>query len=175
MDQEETSDQTMTIDGPVEADLETSKKKRSGVFGIIAIFSSLILIPVALFGSFSETTETDAAVSNNITIRVVLSTKQFLTVTSGNVCDGVGDYKNIKKTTLNIKQGSWNTKSSIGKGNLNDQGSCVYEITLAPPSTFDGGTLKISIDFPFGSLPEDSYEVGDSVPYAITTISVPLD
>ena len=171
MDQEETSDQTMTIDGPVEADLDTSKKKRSGIFGIIAIFSSLILIPVALFGSFSETTETDAAVSSNITIRVVLTTKQFLTVTSGNVCDGVGDYN----TTLNIKQGSWNTKASIGKGNLNDQGSCVYEITLAPPSSFDGGTLKISIDFPFGSLPEDSYEVGDSVPYAIPTISVPLD
>lgn len=175
MEQEVTSDQTMTTNDLVGTEEESPKKKRSGVFGIIAILSSLILIPVALFGSFSETTETDATVSNNVIIRVVLTTKAFLTVTSGNVCDGAGDYKNIKNSTLNIKQGSWNTKASIGKGILNDQGSCVYEITLAPPSTFDGGTLKISIDFPFGSLPEDSYEIGNSVPYAITTISVPLD
>lgn len=175
MELEVTSDQTMTTEVVSEGEIETPVKKRSGIFGIIAIASSLILIPVALFGSFSETTETDAAVNNNVIIRVVLSTDQFLTVTSGNVCDGVGTFKNIKNTTLNIKQGSWNTKTSIGKGNLNDQGSCVYEITLAPPSTFSGGTLRISIDFPFGSLPEDTYDVGKSVPYGITTISVPLD
>lgn len=175
MEQEESSDQTMTTTNFSEGEFETPEKKRSGIFGIIAIFSSLILIPVALFGSFSETTETDAAVSNNVVIRVVLTTDQFLTTTSGNVCDGVGDFKNIKNSTLNIKQGSWNTKASIGKGILNDQGSCVYEITLAPPSTFTGGTLRISIDFPFGSLPEDSYFVGTKVPYGITTISVPLD
>jgi hypothetical protein len=175
MEQEGTSDQTMTTAEISEVEFEASEKKRSGIFGIIAIFSSLILIPVALFGSFSETTETDAVVNNNVIIRVVLTTDQFLTVTSGNVCDGVGDFKNIKNSTLNIKQGTWNTKASIGKGILNDQGACVYEITLSPPSTFKGGTLRISIDFPFGSLPEDTYPVGNSVPYAITTISVPLD
>jgi hypothetical protein len=96
-------------------------------------------------------------------------------VTSGNVCDGVGEFKNIKNSTLSINQGSWSTKASIGKGILNDQGSCVYEITLAPPSTFKGGLIKIGIDFPFGSLPPASYDFGDEIPYEIRTITIPLD
>jgi hypothetical protein len=78
MEQEGTSDQTMTTAEISEVEFEASEKKRSGIFGIIAIFSSLILIPVALFGSFSETTETDAVVNNNVIIRVVLTTDQFL-------------------------------------------------------------------------------------------------
>lgn len=172
---DESSDQTMTTE-PMIVETETAtKKKRSGIFGIIAIFSSLILIPLSLFYTFSGNSKTIAAVSSNLKIKVVLTTDQFLTSGSGNVCNGVGDFKNIKSSTLTIKQGSWNTKVGIGSGILNDQGSCVYEITVAPPSNFKGGSIKIGIDFPFGSLPEDSYPVGSEAPYDITTISVPLD
>lgn len=172
---DEGSDQTMTTE-PVLTDRESAPKKmRSGIFGIIAIFSSLILIPLSLFYTFTDNSKTTAAVSTNLKIKVVLTTDQFLTSGSGNVCNGVGDFKNIKNSTLTIKQGTWNTKVGIGSGVLNDQGSCVYEITLAPPSNFKGGSIKIGIDFPFGSLPEDTYPVGSEAPYNITTISVPLD
>lgn len=172
---DEGSDQTMTTEPVLNGEELPAKKKRSGIFGIIAILSSLILIPLSLMYSFSGSSKTVAAVSSNLKIKVVLTTEQFLTSGAGNVCNGVGDFKNIKSSTLNIKQGSWNTKVGIGSGILNDQGSCVYEITVAPPSNFKGGSIKISIDFPFGSLPEDIYPVGSETPYNITTISVPLD
>ena len=172
---DEGSDQTMTTEPMIAEEETVAKKKRSGIFGIIAIFSSLILIPLSLFYTFSGSSKTASVVSTNLKIKVVLTTEQFLTSGSGNVCNGVGDFKNIKSSTLTITQGSWNTKVGIGSGILNDQGSCVYELTVAPPSNFKGGFIKIGIDFPFGSLPVDSYPVGSEAPYDITTISVPLD
>jgi len=173
MDSIQESDHTMTSDEQVSE--ETVAKKRSGVFGIVAIFSSILIILVSLTFTFADQSKTTSAVDGNINIRIALSAKSFLTAGTANVCAGVADFPKINQSVVTVSQGAWVENLPIGTGILNDQGQCTYSIKILPPSTFDGGKIKVAIKFPFGSFPGESFDLGTATPYATVLLNIPFD
>lgn len=142
------------------------KRPRSGVFGIIATFSGIALILLSLFSPFSGSPEIQIEADTNIPIILTIKSPQFATATSGNVCDGVGRIQGIKDSQLTITKGSWSESVRIGSGTLNDQGDCIYNFRIAPPSTFTGGDIKLSAQFPFGKSAIYTVNVGTEAPWA---------
>ena len=173
MDSIQESDHTMTNDGQVAE--EAVIKKRSGVFGIVAIFSSILIILVSLTFTFSDQSKTASAVDGNINIRIALSAKAFLTSSATNVCAGVADFPKINQSVVTVSQGAWVENLPIGAGILNDQGQCAYTLKILPPSTFNGGNIKVAIKFPFGSFPGKIFNLGTSTPYATVLLDIPFD
>ena len=173
MDSVQESDHTMTSDGQ-DID-EKPVKKRSGVFGIIAIFSSILIVAVSLTFNFADQSKTSSAVDGNINIRIALKAQAFLTSGQTNVCAGVADFPKISQAIVTVSQGAWVEKLPLGQGILNDQGQCAYELKILPPSTFDGGNIKIGIKFTFAIFPERAFSLGTSVPYATVNLDIPFD
>jgi hypothetical protein len=173
MDSIQESDHTMTSDG--QASEETVTKKRSGVFGIVAIFSSILIILVSLTFTFADQSKTSSAVDGNINIRIALKAQAFLTAGTTNVCAGVADFPKISQSVVTVSQGSWVENLPIGTGILNDQGQCSYSLKILPLSTFDGGNIKVAIKFPFGDFPGRIFDLGTSVPYATVNLEIPFD
>jgi hypothetical protein len=173
MDSVQESDHTMT-NGEQDTE-EKVAKKRSGVFGIVAIFSSLLIVLVSLTFTFSDQSKTSSAVDSNINIRIALKAQAFLTAGVTNVCAGVSEFPKINQSVVTVSQGAWVEKLPIGPGILNDQGQCTYSLKILPPSTFDGGNIKVAIKFPFGDFPARAFNLGTSTPYASVSLDIPFD
>jgi hypothetical protein len=173
MDSIQESDHTMTSEEQVTE--EKVPKKRSGVFGIVAIFSSLLIVLVSLTFSFTDQNKTNSAVDGNINIRIALKAQAFLTSGQSNVCAGVPDFPKLNQSVVTVSQDSWVKSLPLGSGILNDQGQCTYILKILPPSTFDGGNIKIAIKFSFAIFPARAFSLGESVPYASVSLDIPLD
>ena len=173
MDSVQESDHTMTNDG--QDTEEKPVKKRSGVFGIIAIFSSLLIILVSLTSNFAEQSKTSSAVDGNINIRIALKAQAFLTAGQTNVCAGVPDFPKISQAIVTVSQGAWVEQLPLGPGILNDQGQCAYSLQILPLSTFEGGNIKIGIKFSFAIFPARAFSLGTSVPYKTVNLDIPFD
>ncbi len=173
MDSIQESDHTMTSDG--QASEETVAKKRSGVFGIVAIFSSLIIIAGSLTFNFVDQTKTSSNVGGDINIRITLSAQAFRTSASATPCAGVPDFPKISQSVVTVSQGAWVEEFPIGKGILNNLGQCAYVLKILPPSTFNGGSIKVAIKFPFGDFPGRSFNLGSSAPYATVNLDIPFE
>jgi hypothetical protein len=172
------SDQTLTTsevtDGTL-VDGEESKKSRSGIFGLIAIASSFILILVSLLGNFSGTSAFEKDTDTRLHVVMNLSSNEFLTSSAANVCDGVGTIKGISTSTIKVAQGAWVQTLKVGSGSLNSQGKCIYKYDLYPPSDFKGGNIQLSATFPFGISPIFTVNVGTTAPWAPAAMTIPLD
>jgi hypothetical protein len=173
MDSIQESDHTMT--GGEQVTEEKVPRKRSGVFGIVAIFSSLLIILVSLTFTFTDQTKTSSAVDGNINIRIALKAQAFLTSGQSNVCAGVPDFPKLNQSVVTVSQGSWVESLPLGPGILNDQGQCTYTLKILPPSTFDGGGIKIAIKFSFAIFPARAFNLGASAPYASVSLEIPFD
>lgn len=174
------SDQTMTTpEDVVSAKTPTSEdsqpKVRSGVFGIIAIFSSVILLVLAFINPFHTNGQYHLDSSTDITINLNLSSEEFLVVSKTNVCDGIGGVKGIKTSTAFAVAPNLDARAQIGSGQLNDEGECEYTIKIATPDNFKGGTVNFSFKFPFGKSREFPISVGNKAPYTAAIITIPLD
>jgi len=172
------SDQTLTtseVTSGESAEVEESKKSRSGIFGLIAIASSFILILISLFGNFSDTSQFEKDTDNHLHVTLALSSKEFLTSSAANVCDGVGTIKGISTSTIKVAQGDWVKNLKVGSGNLNSQGQCIYKYDLIPPSGFKGGGIQLSATFPFGESPIFNVNVGSAAPWVPAVMTIPLD
>jgi hypothetical protein len=172
------SDQTLTtseVTDGVLVDGEESKESRSGIFGLIAIASSFILILVSLFGNFSDNSQFEKDSDNHLHVTLALSSNEFLTSSAANVCDGVGTIKGISTSTIKIAQGAWVQTLKVGSGSLNSQGQCIYTYDVIPPSNFKGGNIQLSATFPFGVSPIFNVNVGNTSPWAPAAMTIPLD
>jgi hypothetical protein len=176
------SDQTLTTPGSITTEQlptnlpgdEEEKKAKSGLFGIVALLSGLVLLLVALFNSFGDSGQFHLDSNTDLTINLKMSSQQFLVVSEKNVCDGIGDYPGIRTSQAIIKSGSIDKKVQIGSGQLNDQGQCEYFITVPTPDNFKGGTVNFSFVFPFGKSDVFPINVGDSAPYKKAVVEIPL-
>ena len=166
-------DQTMTMDENVKGD--TPVKQRSGIFGLVAISCSLLVIIVSLFSSFFGNSELKQDVDYKIHITLVLSSKTFLSSNSEAVCDGQGDLKGINTSVVKISSSSLNESLKIGSGTLNNQGACIYNLSFLPPSNFGGGYITIMAVFPFGSSSDFKFNLGTEAPWDPARVSIPLD
>jgi hypothetical protein len=173
MDSIQESDHTMTSGEQVTE--EKVPRKRSGVFGLVAIFSSLLIILVSLAFSFSDQNKTSSAVDGNINIRIALKAQAFLTSGQRNVCAGVPDFPKLNQSVVTVSQGSWAEVIPLGNGILNDQGQCTYILKILPPSTFVGGNIKIAIKFSFAVFPARTFNLGESAPFASVSLDIPFD
>jgi hypothetical protein len=173
MDSDQEFDHTMTSGEQVPE--EKVPKKRSGVFGIVAIFSSLLIVVVSLTFSFTDQTKTSSTVDGNINIRIALKAQAFLTSGQSNVCAGVPDFPKLNQSVVTVSQGSWVKALPLGTGILNDQGQCTYTLKILPPSTFEGGDIKIAIKFSFAIFPARAFNLGASAPYASVDLEIPFD
>ena len=173
MDSDQEFDHTMTSGEQFTE--EKVPKKRSGVFGIVAIFSSLLIVVVSLTFSFTDQTKTSSTVDGNINIRIALKAQAFLTSGQSNVCAGVPDFPKLNQSVVTVSQGSWVKALPLGTGILNDQGQCTYTLKILPPSTFEGGDIKIAIKFSFAIFPARAFNLGASAPYASVDLEIPFD
>lgn len=170
MDSIQESDHTMTNDGQVSE--ETVAKKRSGVFGIIAILSSLLIVLVSLTFTVTNSTTTDSAIDPYVKVRITIVSDSFSSQGKTDVCAGTTDLPGISKSQVSISQGSWQSTVAIGKGLLDNQGDCIYSVSVLPISTFSGGNVNLSVKFPFGTSPITIFDVGDSAPYEVATVQL---
>jgi hypothetical protein len=173
MDLAQESDHTMTSGEPTIK--KEVPKKRSGVFGIVAIFSGLLIIFVSLTFTFTDQSKTSTAIDGNINIQIALKANAFLTSGQSNVCAGVPDFPKLNQSVVTVSQGSWVEALPLGPGILNDQGQCTYALKILPPSTFEGGDIKIAIKFSFGIFPARTFNLGASAPYASVKLDIPFD
>lgn len=160
---------------PAEVKEESKPKVRSGVFGLVAIFSSIVLLIVAFINPFNSNGEFYIDSNTDITIKLNLTSADFLIVSSKNVCDGSGANSGIKTSTAFATAKNLNESAPIGTGQLNDQGKCEYEIKIPTSDDFKGGTVDFSFKFPFGKSRVFSINVGDRAPYSDALIEIPLD
>jgi hypothetical protein len=168
MDAAQESDHTMTSAG--EAVAEKTVKSRSGIFGIVAILSSVVIVLVSLTFTVTDSTTTDSAVDPYIKVRVILESDSFSKQGTLDVCSGTKELPNINKSQVFISQGSWQSKVAIGKGLLDNQGDCIYNVSVLPLSTFSGGDVNFSVVFPFGTSPVTTFDVGNSAPYEVALV-----
>jgi hypothetical protein len=164
------SDQTMTSADEVSG--EKAAKARSGIFGIIAILSSVVIALVSLTFTVTDSSTTESAIDPYLRVRVTLVSDSFTTQQTGNVCDGTKDLPDIDAAEVLISQGSWKSKISIGRGLLDNQGDCIYTVSLLPISTFSGGKVMLSVSFPFGTSPVTTFDVGNSTPYQVAQVRI---
>ena len=172
------SDQTLTtgeVTDGVLVDGEESKKSRSGIFGLVAIFCSAILIVLSLFANFHGNANLAQDTDSKIRVELTLTAHQFLTGNSANSCNGSGDLKGINTSSLIVKKSAWSQKVTIGSGTLNNKGQCIYNISVYPPSNFTGGVIELTAVFPFGSSSTLKHNVGESAPWKPAVMSIPLD
>lgn len=153
----------------------TQPKIRSGVFGLVTITAALVLGLVTLFGPFSSSGEFHVDESTDLTIKLSLSSDEFLIISSKNVCDGIGSIPGIKTGTAIVESKLLNIRVPIGSGQLNDKGECEYTITVPTSDEFKGGSVNFSFKFPFGKSLIFSENVGPSAPYKNANISISLD
>ena len=170
MDSVQESDHTMTSEG--QASEEKAAKTRSGVFGIIAILSSLLIVLVSLTFTVTDSTTTDSAIDPYVKVRVTLASDSFITQGTTDVCAGTEELPDLDKAEVLISQGSWKSKVPIGEGLLDSQGDCIYTVSVLPISTFSGGKVVLSVVFPFGTSPATTFDIGDSAPYEVAAVRV---
>lgn len=154
---------------------EAKPKVRSGIFGLISIFSALILVAIAYVNPFSADGQFHLDSSTDITVNLKLTSQEFLVISDKNVCDGVGPFPGIKTSTLFVKSSSLNESQNVGSGKLNDQGACEYTITVPTTESFKGGNVDFSLKFPFGKSRVFTINVGTSAPYKPAEIEIPFD
>lgn len=174
------SDQTMTtskdgIDSESKAEIEKKPKVRSGVFGIITIFSSLILLVVVFFNPFYADGQYNLDVTTDITVNLKLSSKEFLVITNKNNCDGLGSVPGLKNSNIYAQSESIDKSAKLGNGQLNDEGECEYTVTIPTSDSFKGGNVDFSLIFPFAKSRVFTIDVGTQAPYKKVSISIPLD
>ncbi len=174
------SDQTMTTsDDAIKStevkEIEKKPKVRSGVFGIITIFSSLILLFVVFFNPFHENGQYNLDVTTDITVNLKLSSNEFLVISNKNNCDGLGSVPGLKSSTIYAKSSSIDKSAQLGNGQLNDEGECEYTITIPTSDSFKGGDVDFSLVFPFAKSRIFTIDVGTEAPYKKVNISIPLD
>jgi hypothetical protein len=173
MDSVQESDHTMT-NGEQDTEEKVSKN-RSGVFGIVAIFSSVIITLVSLTFSVSDSTKTESAASPYVKARVTLVSDSFRSQGTSAACAGTTSLPNLNKAAVLIGQGSWLSEVPLGPGLLDDQGNCIYSISVLPLSTFTGGNVNLSVRFTFGTSAVKIFNVGDSTPYKIATLQLSFE
>lgn len=156
-------------------EVDKESKLRSGVFGIVAIVSSLVLLVISFINPFHTNGQFHLDADTDITIKLKLSSAEFLVISNKNVCDGVGAVSGIKSSTAYASAPSLSAKTAIGTGQLNDQGECEYVIKIATSDNFNGGKVNFSFKFPFGKSREFPIDIGDKAPYKVALISIPLD
>jgi hypothetical protein len=134
-----------------------------------------LIVVVSLTFSFTDQTKTSSTVDGNINIRIALKAQAFLTSGQSNVCAGVPDFPKLNQSVVTVSQGSWVKALPLGTGILNDQGQCTYTLKILPPSTFEGGDIKIAIKFSFAIFPARAFNLGASAPYASVDLEIPFD
>lgn len=186
MRKKKNSDQTMTTsevgiksaeveDIKETAEVEEMPKVRSGVFGIITIFSSLVLLFVIVFNPFHKNGQYNLDVTTDITVNLKLSSNEFLVISNRNICDGIGSVPGLKSSTIYAKSGSIDQSAQLGSGQLNDEGECEYTITIPTSDSFKGGDVDFNLIFPFAKSRIFTINVGREAPYKKVYINIPLD
>lgn len=173
------SDQTLTTDDSAQESLlggtGTIPKVRSGIFGIISLVSAVLLIGLSVFGGFGSNGQIHLDASTDITINLKLTSEEFLVISKSNVCDGIGSFPGIKTSKAIITSPTFEDQVAIGSGQLNNEGSCEYTITVPTPEKFKGGSVDFLFKFPFGESRVFTIDVGDSVPYKNAIVEIPFD
>lgn len=171
-----TSEDPSTLNTEAEQVIETSQPKvRSGVFGIVAIFSAFVLILIAFVNPFHTNGQYLLDTNTDITIRLNLESEDFLVISNKNVCDGTGRISGIKTSTAFASAKNLNASKPLGSGQLNDEGKCEYIIKIPTSDEFKGGNVDFSFKFPFGKSRVFSINIGDKAPYVDALIDIPLD
>ncbi len=150
------------------------KKVRSGVFGIIAIFSALIVLLTSFLGSSREVGTYKFSENRRLIVLLTISSSSFLETTDPNVCSGLGALSGIKGSTLFIKSASWNEQLTIPKGTLNSQGDCEYTLKTDVGATFSDDSVSVTVEFPFGTSPAKSYSIPELPPFGNITVEIAL-
>jgi len=174
------SDQTMTnsedaLKAKGKSEVEKKPKVRSGVFGIITIISSVILLIVVIFNPFHSDGEYNLDVTTDVTVSLKLSSDEFLVISNKNNCDGIGSVPGLKNSTIYAKSDSIDKSAKLGSGQLNDEGECEYIITIPTSDSFKGGDVDFNLVFPFAKSRVFTIDVGTQAPYKKVNISIPLD
>lgn len=171
----ENEDPQRVVEASVEHQVEKEPRVRSGVFGIVAILSSVTLLIVAIFSPTSDNSKITLVSDRAINVALTLISDEFIESGLFSPCGGVGSIKGISTSMLTVASGSWKKTVKIGVGTLNDNGDCIYVFKIMPPESFSGGEIKISARFPFGFSPVYKLNVGDEAPWSVARFSLPLD
>lgn len=155
-------------------DESPTQKVRSGVFGIIALFSSIVILLVAFFGTSNEVGTYKFSENRRLIVLLNISSSSFLKTTSPDVCSGIGPLKGLKGSTIYIKSSSWNQTLTIPKGALNSQGDCEYTIETEVGPNFSGSSINVVVEFPFGSSPAKSYAIPELPPFGSINVEIAL-
>ena len=155
------------------------KKNRKGTLAIVgsaAIVFGLISIAYSLFSSFDTSAVINPVSDKNIHVDVTIVASQFSSGSNSSVCSGSGQLAGISNSTLQLSQSSdgASLKAKLGTGTLTQSGSCLYSVVLTPSSSFAGGTVSGSVEFPFGSSPATSFDLGTQLPYNHFPITINL-
>lgn len=167
MDSVDDCDQTMTEE-------IAPKKVRSGVFGIIAMFSSLIILLTSFLGTSRDAGTYKFSENRRLVVLLSVSSSSFLETTDPNVCSGIGKLRGITGSTLYIKSSSWNESLIIPKGTLNSQGDCEYTLKTDVGSNFSDSSVNVTVEFPFGTSPAKSYPLPELPPFGNITVEIAL-
>lgn len=168
MDEKTESDQTLTTEEfspEIEEDSEAPKRQRSGVFGLIAIGSSIVILLTSLFADFSGTTTVTREASDKVTIGVTLKSQEFRNTSSTSICSGTSSVPNIDTAVLRIQSTGWNEEVKLGKGEKDSSGNCLYRMKFIPPTTFKGGNITFTATFQVGNTSPVTINVGTEKPY----------
>jgi hypothetical protein len=159
--------------------LSEKKKTRKGTLAIVgsaAIVFGLISIVYSLFSSFDTSAVINPVSDKNVHVDVTIVASQFSSGANSSVCSGSGQLAGISNSTLQIRQssGGASLNAKLGVGTLTQSGSCLYLVVLTPSSSFAGGTVTGSVEFPFGSSPATSFDLGSQLPYNHFPITINL-
>ncbi len=165
-----------------ELDLEIAEKKKKSrkgaatIVGVISIIFGLVTIIFSIFSPFETSAVINPVSDSKIHVDVTVVSSQFSSATSSAACAGTGQLAGISTSTLTVAQKSsaLSLTAVLGKGSLTQSGSCLYSIALTPPPGFSGGKVSGSIEFPFGTAPSTTFDLGSQLPYAHFPITINL-
>ena len=154
---------------------ESTKEKISlAPVATLAILLGLISSCLLVFSNSSEPHTYTPADLGRINIELTLSSKQFLIYSNGNVCDGAGELSGLRKASVLVVGDGWTNKTSLGVGDLNTKGECIYTPSFQAPNSFNGGEVTASVIFSFGESEDFKVDLGDKQPFKNLLLSINL-
>ena len=140
--------------------------------GLIAIISSMFVIPQTLLFSFTKSIPIEIEVDNNIKIIITIKSNEFSNNNINEICSG---NKTLGKLTdvriqLSINQFNWKASTVLGKGFLNKDNECVYTILQKAPTNFTGGEIGTQIFFKFGTTEIQKNILATIPPWEVTQL-----
>jgi hypothetical protein len=168
--------QTFETDLPTQTSEEVAPREKLSFtpIGILAILLGLTSSLILIFSTTSEPHTFTPQDSGKVRIELTLTAKQFLNYSEGNACDGSGELSGLRKAQVRVTGDGWRNQVSLGAGDLNTKGECLYTPSFQPPESFNGGKVTASVIFSFGESEDFSVDLGETQPYKNLLLSINL-